>query len=323
MGVSGSTLEPPAKVAPLPAPPAPAPAPLTPPSAAPFEFAPSPSSPASAATPRPPSPSPRSPWAASLAPPPPPKTIPAGLIKAILDGRCVAFVGSGFSQAAGLPTWQAMLRNVVALEISAEGTPERSRLLAHLRSRLENTVSGDVLDQVAQMLEDELGTAKLELRVAEQLKLKGEVKQPMRKRLELLDGIPFRAIVTTNYDELLQGSSPLDPREGSWPEYFEVLRGGGSARADDLLSPGKKGAAVGAADGDDKHECLSPREFRPIIKLHGRVEDAREASSRFGGKHPQVQALVVSACPPSPPARVRKTPMPPPPSPPPLPLLNR
>jgi hypothetical protein len=35
--------------------------------------------------------------------------IPPGLIEEIRAGRCVAFVGSGFSGAAGLPTWEALL----------------------------------------------------------------------------------------------------------------------------------------------------------------------------------------------------------------------
>ena len=35
--------------------------------------------------------------------------VPQGLSDAILGGRCVAFVGAGFSAAARLPTWRSLL----------------------------------------------------------------------------------------------------------------------------------------------------------------------------------------------------------------------
>jgi hypothetical protein len=41
-------------------------------------------------------------------------SISKGLVKAIRAGRCVAFVGSGFSGAAGFPTWESLLRDLSA-----------------------------------------------------------------------------------------------------------------------------------------------------------------------------------------------------------------
>ncbi len=172
------------------------------------------------------------------------RTIPRALIEAIISGRCVAFVGSGFSGSAELPTWVKMLSNIVdissAKAAAAPAEPSKNESLArffgHLRKKLL-TPSGEVLDQVAQMLEDTIGTVELERLVAELLRPKS-VKESMCTRLKLLDEIPFRAILTTNYDELLTGSTPLDPRVEHWPEYFEVLRGSGVSK--DIIHQSKE-----------------------------------------------------------------------------------
>lgn len=91
-----------------------------------------------------------------------------------------------------------MLLKIVVAEENAATTVDNTNFYKHLRVKLDCAPGGDVLDQVAQMLEDKLGTEKLERLVAVELDVQTKgVKPSMKKRLELLDGIPFRAIVTT------------------------------------------------------------------------------------------------------------------------------
>ena len=75
--------------------------------------------------------------------------IPEGLIQAINQGDCVAFVGAGTSGAASLPSWPDLLRRLA----DADGVPP------HLRAHVSDQVargSAQALDQAAQVLEDTL-----------------------------------------------------------------------------------------------------------------------------------------------------------------------
>ena len=203
--------------------------------------------------------------------------IPKELIAAILENRCVAFVGAGFSRAGNLPTWQQMLVNIIGKLLSINTFEGSSGLLQKLEKKLTGPpLSGDSLDQIAQVLEGEVGRPTLEKMVAEELSIKTPLKNKMEKRLKLLDGIPFRSILTTNYDEFLVGSTPL---QASWPEYSAVLRGGGEkVRQTEQSEPHSSGY----------HQVLSSEKGgkRPVIKLHGQVEDVGASSGR--------QALVLT-----------------------------
>jgi len=143
-------------------------------------------------------------------------SIPPSLIKAIDSGRCVAMVGAGFTMASGLPAWSQLLFNVLEkctedpsiILVSPSDRSKKKEYLSELRFMLEQAVekkSTDIYDQVAQLLEDSLGSKKFDELVGKQLAHKG-VSPQMQKRLELLDAIPFRAILTTNYDPYLRGS---------------------------------------------------------------------------------------------------------------------
>jgi len=65
--------------------------------------------------------------------------IPKGLISAIQEGQCVAFVGAGFSAAANLPPWGKLLELIAA----TEGVPDDVR--AHAATKIKEG-SGHALD---------------------------------------------------------------------------------------------------------------------------------------------------------------------------------
>lgn len=67
-------------------------------------------------------------------------------------------------------------------------------------------------DAAAQLLEDSLASHEGALKqlVTEQLTCDGELPMEMKNRLRLLLGIPFRGILTTNFDTLLPGTTPFD-----------------------------------------------------------------------------------------------------------------
>jgi hypothetical protein len=98
----------------------------------------------------------------------------------------VAFVGSGPSCNAGVPSWSALL-----LQIAAEVNLERE---------VESYLSRGEFLQVAQFLADERSEAEIRERVARRIRQAAKSPSPIH---ELLVRIPFSGIITTNYDLLL------------------------------------------------------------------------------------------------------------------------
>jgi CheY-like chemotaxis protein len=133
---------------------------------------------------------------------------PSELVSAIQEGKCIAFVGAGFSGAAKLPGWVELLN-----ELAQQVEPRLRDHLQHLLSQK----SGAAFEEAAQVLEDELGQDKLAKHLQSRLKLR-DIPFAMNERLRWLHGIPFRAILTTNFDTLLQGETP------SPTEYRNILR---------------------------------------------------------------------------------------------------
>lgn len=102
--------------------------------------------------------------------------IPLELQESLKQGECVLFVGSGVSE--GLPTWNTLMEPL-AQELHID--PEENPLY------------------IAEYYENEYGRKKLEKKIISQLK-----DVPLTKTHELLTEIPFEAIITTNYDHLLE-----------------------------------------------------------------------------------------------------------------------
>jgi transcriptional regulator with XRE-family HTH domain/CheY-like chemotaxis protein len=153
--------------------------------------------------------------------------VPRHLSEEIVAGNCVAFVGAGFSGAAKLPDWGKLL----ALVAARSGVSKDAR--THVAERVKRR-SAYALDEAAQVLEDELGRPRL----LQQLRaLLGDppLTDAMGQRIRWLRGIPFRSILTTNFDGLLEGETPdhaayrhaLRPEAHRWwePRYWSGVDG--------------------------------------------------------------------------------------------------
>jgi hypothetical protein len=145
----------------------------------------------------------------------------ANLASAIHAGRCVAFVGAGFSAAAPLPAWGQLLE-----EVSRRGNataPIDAHVLACIRRG-----SSHALDEAAQILEDAISRDRF-VTLLEEILGRPEHSPVLEQRLRWLRGIPFRTILTTNFDGVLKGFTPgadvyrealLPARFRWWEERF-------------------------------------------------------------------------------------------------------
>lgn len=148
--------------------------------------------------------------------------IPQHLLNEIRAGRCIAFVGAGFSAAAGLPGWARLMYEVIKkgkdLRMFAErGVPDLPIFLEQLVKDGANNPEN--YDMCAQILEDTLGGEVVSKMMQESLRLPPLLNPQMVKRLNLLKGIPFKAVLTTNFDEILLGDVP-----SVTPPYKMILR---------------------------------------------------------------------------------------------------
>jgi hypothetical protein len=135
--------------------------------------------------------------------------IPAELTDAIRNGRCIAFVGAGLSarvrrsSGIALPLWSQFLIELldwaIARQVRFWGDPEDIRAMIK---------SGDLLP-AAQELQERIGVTGL----GEFLNtvFRDSTVTPSRAH-RLLPGIAFRAVLTTNYDALIEGAYAMADR---------------------------------------------------------------------------------------------------------------
>ena len=178
------------------------------------------------------------------------------LLEDIRAGSCVAFVGAGFSAAAGLPSWPCLLRTLAAA-IPAGAANDAQRTLDRLLDA-QTGVSNRELEMAAQLLFDALGAERCRALLRDALK-KEPLPDVMQLRLKHLFGIPFRAIVTTNFDPLIAGVPP-DPAA-----YRRLLRAPRYSPWREAIARAALGlrSAAPTADAPD----------RPVIQLHGTLND--------------------------------------------------
>ncbi len=136
--------------------------------------------------------------------------VPPALLEEIQAGNCVAFVGAGFSSAAKLPAWGDLLNKIAAQARVSKATRK------HVKERVSRS-SAYALDEAAQVLEDEIGRPGF-LAQLEALLGHPPMTDAMAQRVRWLQGIPFRSILTTNFDGILAGATP------SHEAYREALR---------------------------------------------------------------------------------------------------
>lgn len=188
-----------------------------------------------------------------------PAEIDPRLLEDIRAGNCVAFVGAGFSAAAGLPPWPELLRTV-ARGLSPEEADAHREAIDRLLGPLDVRGSHRELEMAAQLLFDELGDERCRHLLRDALRT-GQLPPRMQLRLKHLLGIPFRAIVTTNFDPVLPGVPP------DAMAYRRLLRAG-------RLSTWRE-ATLRAALGMDLAQPTLDAPDRPVVQLHGTlVHDA-------------------------------------------------
>jgi hypothetical protein len=143
--------------------------------------------------------------------------LPPSLLDEFAKGNVVAFVGAGFSRAAGLPLWGEMV-TAVATE---GGLPLET--LAVVRGLCETGTASN-LDMAAQLIKDGLSSNNFDEAVRKKLTVDlSKLPSAMQNRLAWLNGLPLCAIVTTNYDNLLSGVNAGNPSQlGAVAE--EILR---------------------------------------------------------------------------------------------------
>jgi CheY-like chemotaxis protein len=179
------------------------------------------------------------------------------LLAAIEAGSCVAFVGAGFSAAAGLPQWTDLIR-LVADDLP-DSTRDPDRALVEALLNQHPSPSSRELEMAAQLLLDALGEDAFRARLRAALH-KDPLPETMRLRLKHLQGIPFRAIVTTNFDPLLPGMPP------SSDAYRRLLR---SRR------PAPWREAIARVALDPSPPGWTPPDAESItLQLHGRLDVA-------------------------------------------------
>lgn len=186
-----------------------------------------------------------------------PPVIDHRLLAAIEGGNCVAFVGAGFSAAAGYPHWKQLI-----VRLAAEGSAGRHPEVFDLvRTLIKSDPAARDLEMAAQLLYDALGEKTFCQRLSRMLSTT-ELSPAMAQRLKYVRGIPFRAIVTTNFDPLLPGLPPsaaayrllLRPRQPASPWREAITR----------VALGQAGGSDPSAQGDSL-----------IVQLHGHADDAR------------------------------------------------
>jgi predicted ATP-binding protein involved in virulence len=121
---------------------------------------------------------------------------PDDLVKACLANECVLYAGAGLSNQAGLPTWRTQISDI--LEWAIKNGYVEKRFAGPLREAIR---FGD-LDSVADSIISGLGTnvaALSDYLLKRYVSPKGRLPEAHR----VLHKIPFSAVLTTNYDDLL------------------------------------------------------------------------------------------------------------------------
>jgi hypothetical protein len=183
--------------------------------------------------------------------------------ESVLNGRCIAFLGAGFAMP-DLRDWPSLLK-----AINGRCTP---RVFTD-----EEIQSADAfrLELMAQTLADELGGGFASALVAA---LPSGSVGKYRDRRELLYSIPFRSIVTTNFDDQVTGEAPDAGRmvatlRTARPVWTRVDEREGRVESGSVLKLhgeiGRPGNPV----------VLARRDYR--ARVHGRGGYSRLVSSAF------------------------------------------
>jgi len=120
-------------------------------------------------------------------------SIPAPLIEAVKNRKCILFAGSGLSVAAGYPTWKSLVAKL--MDAAAKAHPSRE---FGLKSYAKN---GDLLT-LAEFARSKLSRHEY---VTFLKKIFNKPLPPQHVH-QLIARTDYRAVVTTNYDQLVEAT---------------------------------------------------------------------------------------------------------------------
>jgi hypothetical protein len=220
------------------------------------------------------------------------------LIKAIELNQCIAFVGAGFTAPMTSLTWKSLLTQMLEQQaqqvFAAKNLLERYSVLQQKLAQDRPSVEDFTL--VAQEMQDILGERVFDEFICGKCKLdeSTQLSPDMVHRIRCLSRIPFKAIITTNYNSLFSGlERNVEPalHNGSinpCRHWESILR---QASGHDHLHDDQQDVVDGATWGDQDSEensvdsftevketltlkqALAKYKFRcPILKIHGCVE---------------------------------------------------
>ena len=149
--------------------------------------------------------------------------IPPELATACLDDECVLYTGSGLSAQAGFPTWIPMLWGLLTW------TESEKFIDSSFAASLREAMKVDDFNSVADSLVRALGDNKARLgSYLHEVFYSPNPTLPQAWRI--LRDIPFAAVLTTNFDKLLELTFDISPNDVLTPFDSEYLLGALSAK---------------------------------------------------------------------------------------------
>lgn len=181
------------------------------------------------------------------------KSFPQDLIDAFNSDEVIGIVGSGPSVAVGFPSWDRLLELMIA---ECEKQLVGFKQAKELRNLLKRGHLLEVADECSRLLEGQL------YRDLFQRVFRREDVQ-LGKLHGLIAKLPFSALLTTNYDNLLERAYVQQPREDAYPLVFTRRN---AAQLPRLATERRFFLFKVHGDADDVESLvLSKRDYRDII----------------------------------------------------------
>src|SRR5262245_35586369 len=134
---------------------------------------------------------------------------PQPLLHYLREKRCVLFCGSGLSAWGNLPIWKKLLQDMITSNELPGNTDQ---------DELQRLLDAGKLLEVADHCKEALGRRYNDL-LSEQLRgAAGEIPAPH----QIIVKLPFAAVVTTNYDKLLERSYAAVSHWPKTPTHLDV-----------------------------------------------------------------------------------------------------
>lgn len=203
------------------------------------------------------------------------RRLPPHLIEELRAGRVIAFVGAGFSAPAGFPGWKQLLLKITQAAKTEGALPaDVHELVGTLLGA--QWPSAAELDQAAQLIDDSLPPS---ADGQPQERLVGFMRRflvpreyplpgVMERRLALLRDLPFRCVLTTNFNPLISGITPFD---ASAPAAYRcALRSAVPCPCEQL--PPAEVSSIASSDADGLHYSQASC---PVLQIHGALREPR------------------------------------------------